>query len=225
MLEPRLRARPALRTPRRSRKMDRMSSDSTRPSLLARVQDAQDHDAWREFDATYRDLVLGYCRSRGLQPADAEDVRQLVMMSLSRVLKDWQYRRDRGRFRAYLGCVVRNAVARHLGHTSKGDVRLETEIRAVLAAPDAPPLDERWEREWVKHHYRRAMATVRETFSERSVRIFERLLEGAPAPRVAAEFETTDQAVHQIKQRIKTRMSALIAEQVAEEEGHGRPDE
>lgn len=205
--------------------MGAMSPDPTRPSLLARVQDSADHDAWREFDATYCDLVLGYCRSRGLQPADAEDVRQLVMMSLSRVLSGWEYRRERGRFRAYLGCVVRNAVARYFGRQPRGDVQLETAIRAVLADPAEPEVDVLWEREWVRHHYRRAMMTIRETFSERSVRVFERLLEGAPVPRVAVEFESTEQAVHQVKQRIKTRMSTLIAEQLREEEeGDATPE-
>ncbi len=195
-----------------------MSPDPTRPSLLLRVRDSADHDAWREFDATYRDLVLGYCRRRGLQPADAEDVLQVVLISLSRAMRRWEYRRERGRFRAYLGCVVRNAVNRHQARGRPADVQLETSVRAVLSDPTGPRADELWEREWVRHHYRRAMETIRETFSERSVRVFERLLEGARVARVAIEFETTETAIHQVKRRIKQRMGALIAEQVAAEE-------
>lgn len=204
--------------------MDPMSPDPTRPSLLARVQDSADQDAWREFDAVYRDLVLGYCRRRGLQPADAEDVRQIVMMSLARSMPRWEYRRERGRFRAYLGCVVRNAVARHLSRRPNDDVQLETCIRAVLSDPEDSATDGLFEDEWVRHHYRRALAAVRATFTEESVRAFERLLEGVPAARVAQEFDTTESAVHQVKRRIKMRLRERIAEQVeAEESGNVGP--
>ena len=60
-----------------------MHPDTTHPSLLARIQDLDDHAAWREFDARYRDLILRYCRRKGLQPSDAEYVRQIVMLNLA----------------------------------------------------------------------------------------------------------------------------------------------
>ncbi len=68
-----------------------MGLETTRPSLLRRLRDPQDHDAWREFDARYGELVLRYCLSRGLQHSDGEDVRQMVMLSLSRTLRSFEY--------------------------------------------------------------------------------------------------------------------------------------
>ena len=56
----------------------------TRASLLSRLKDGTDQNAWWEFDRAYRDLILSYACRQGLQPADAEDVRQLVMMNLAR---------------------------------------------------------------------------------------------------------------------------------------------
>src|SRR5688572_18449843 len=64
--------------------MERSAMDisDTRPSLLKRVRDPRDAEAWRQFEGRYGELVLAYCRARGLQPCDAEDVRQLVMAKL-----------------------------------------------------------------------------------------------------------------------------------------------
>lgn len=196
-----------------------MVEEPTRPSLLLRMRDGEDDGAWFEFESLYRDLILGYCRRRGLQAADAEDARQIVMISLSTAFRrGFLYRRERGKFRAYLARVTANAVARMLAHPSGRAVHLETEVRDVLVAEGDTPIDEAWEQEWVQHHYRLAMESVRRTFEERSVRIFERLLAGASTEEVAAEYELSTQAVHKVKQRIRKRMKELVGVQIAEEE-------
>ena len=63
-----------------------MSPHTTHPTLLSRVRDHEDHRSWREFDSRYRELILRFCRRRGLQQSDAEDVRQIVMLNLARAL-------------------------------------------------------------------------------------------------------------------------------------------
>jgi RNA polymerase sigma-70 factor (ECF subfamily) len=183
------------------------------------MRDGDDDAAWFEFESLYRGLILGYCRRRGLQPADAEDTRQIVMMSLSTAFqRGFTYRRELGKFRGYLGRVTANAVSRMLSRPSGWAVRLESEIRDIVTAEEEAPLDEAWEQEWVQHHYRLAMVSVRRTFEERSVRIFERLLAGASTDEVAADFELSTQAVHKVKQRIRNRLKELISAQIAEEE-------
>ena len=96
-----------------------VATDTTHPSLLARVRDPADAAAWHEFEARYRDLIRRYCRRRGLQTADAEDVGQLVMLALARALQHFTFDRSRGRFRDYLGRVVNNAIQRHLSRPTQ----------------------------------------------------------------------------------------------------------
>ena len=84
----------------------------TRPSLLVRVRDASDDEAWRRFVGVYGRLILAECRRRGLKWDDAEDVAQLVLTRVFRSLRSFDYRPDRGRFRDWLGTVVRNEVRR-----------------------------------------------------------------------------------------------------------------
>jgi DNA-directed RNA polymerase specialized sigma24 family protein len=87
-------------------------SQGTHPSLLSRVRDPGDHVAWREFESRYRDLLLRFCRRRGMQHADAEDVVQVVLTNMAKALPRFVYDRRRGRFRDYLYRCTRNVLSR-----------------------------------------------------------------------------------------------------------------
>lgn len=196
-----------------------MDSPSTHVSLLERLRDRGDDPAWRRFERRYGELIVRFCRSRGLQHADAEDIRQLVLARLMRALPDFRYDRERGRFRAFLGTIVRNEVARHRGRLNTGTTRVDMD---EVTAHDSPDDSARWEREWILDHLRTAMQVVRGTFDARSIEVFERLLGGAATDQVADEFSMTTQAVHKVKQRIRERLREIIAEQVRHEDGeHG----
>jgi RNA polymerase sigma-70 factor (ECF subfamily) len=79
----------------------------TRPSLLVRVRNASDADAWRTFVAVYAPVVYRYARRQGLQDADAGDLTQEVMSELSRAIRDFTYQPERGRFRSWLRTIAR----------------------------------------------------------------------------------------------------------------------
>jgi RNA polymerase sigma-70 factor (ECF subfamily) len=194
-----------------------MSYDTTEPSLLLRLRDPSDAAAWRQFEAKYQDLVTAYCRRRGIQPADCDDIRQRVWMLLASGLSRFEYDPKVGRFRNYLRRVVQCAIARHFARPDRSDVALDTTVLAVTEGRDTD-LDKEWDEEWVSHHYRLAMQTVRRTFEARSVAIFEQLLAGSSVAAVAALFQTTEQAVHKVKQRIRDRMAELIDLQVRAED-------
>ena len=65
-------------------------SPQTRVTLIARLKDAHDHEAWREFTAIYEPLVFGVARERGLQEADARDVCQQVLQAVAKDVERWQ---------------------------------------------------------------------------------------------------------------------------------------
>ncbi len=195
-----------------------MGHDTTQPSLLSRVRDPANQAAWREFDAKYRELIIRYCRARSIQAADAEDVRQIAMTNLAKSLRAFEYRPERGRFRGYLGQVVRSAISRHFSRPERRSVALDSGVLATVAGGSDGEVDELWEQEWMRHHYRLAMQHVRTTFEARSIDIFDRLLTGDPVKTVAVDYDLTEQAVHKIKQRIRNRLKELIAGQIEEED-------
>ncbi|MGB2985065.1 MAG: sigma-70 family RNA polymerase sigma factor [Phycisphaerae bacterium] len=200
-----------------------MDPDVTRISLLSRVRNAADQAAWVEFEARYRELILRYALARGLQHADAEDVRQIVMMSLSTALRGFRYSPERGRFRHYLGRVVRNAVARLKARPNQGAAVLDSYVGETLEADDGIDSDSVWEQEWVDHHYRLALHSLRETFDPRSIEVFEQLVSGGSVAETAADFGMSQQAVHKVKQRARDRMRELVAAQIRDEDEADEP--
>ena len=195
-----------------------MDADTTSPTLLSRVRDPADTAAWREFDSRYGELVLRYCRRRGLQHSDAEDVRQMVMLKVSRALRDFKYDPRRGRFRGFLWRIVRNENLRYVTRPNTAPKRVGT-YGSPAVEPVAPrDMDEVWEEEWTHHHLRMAMRRIRETFDPRSVSVFESLLSGEAVDAVARQTGMTRDAVHKVKQRVRDRLKDLIAEQISEED-------
>jgi DNA-directed RNA polymerase specialized sigma24 family protein len=122
----------------------------------------------------------------------------------------------RGRFRDYLFRAVRNEIARSRRRAA-----------GVPGAGAAVPLEEGdgaeatdardFEDEWMAHHLRTALDFLRKTQPPQSVAVFERLLAGDTAARVAAAFGMTEDAVQKVKQRMRDRTRERVQQQVDEE--------
>jgi RNA polymerase sigma-70 factor (ECF subfamily) len=195
-----------------------MLRESTHASLLLRVRDATDQKAWREFDARYRDLIVLYCHRLGLQRWDAEDVRQTVMLNLSRALRSFDYDPTKGTFRSYLGRSVRNAI-RQL--RAREGVATEVLAEESLPAEKATDAEEVWEAEWRRHHLRLALESIRDEFHPQSMMVFERLLQGRSVAETAQDLSLSVAAVHKVKQRIQRRLQEQVEQQVQDEQFTG----
>jgi RNA polymerase sigma factor (sigma-70 family) len=190
-----------------------MSHETTHPSLLARLRCASDTLAWRDFDRRYGALIMRYCARRGLQQSDAEDVRQVVMMSLTQTMPAFRYDPSLGRFRDYLGRTVTHAIIRHRQRQGR-ELSLDHQVSGQLPAAE----EDAWRREWMLHHYRQALRVVREDVDARSIEVFECLLCGETVDETAGRFSMTTAAVYKIKQRIRDRLRRQILRQLCEED-------
>jgi RNA polymerase sigma-70 factor (ECF subfamily) len=192
------------------------SGRTTRATLLGRIRDGVDTAAWRELDGVYREMLLRFCRSRGLQHADAEDVIQLVFVKLTVGLQRFEYDRTRGRFRDYLFRCVRSALSDWAACQSRAGSAVS------LLEADRPDgradIGRALEQEWVDHHYRHAVDEVLRTAESRSANILRATLAGRSVRDIARELGMADMAVYKVQQRMRDRLRARIAAQVAAEE-------
>lgn len=81
----------------------------TRETLLARLEDQSDRDAWDQFSALYAPVIYRLARGRGMQDADAQDLTQHVLITVARAIPRCQSNSDGTRFRRWLRRVTKNA--------------------------------------------------------------------------------------------------------------------
>jgi RNA polymerase sigma-70 factor (ECF subfamily) len=81
----------------------------TRASLLVRIRDPRDHQAWGEFEGRYRPLIRGWCRR--WFPREPDDMVQEVFARLTKCIKNFEYKPELGRFRGWLKTVTNNLMA------------------------------------------------------------------------------------------------------------------
>lgn len=195
-----------------------MNPSQTRPSLLIRVRDPADVDAWDQFASQYGELIVRYAQARGLQYCDAEDVRQVLLTKLATTLRSFEYQPGRGRFRDYLGAAVRNAV--NSWRRCPGRPTAVVGLSDVAEPPDptSSEPDPLWEQEWMAHHYRRALESLRQSCEPQSIAVFTRLLAGASVEEAAQAESMTVDAVRKVRQRVRARMAELVEQQIHEED-------
>ncbi len=87
-----------------------MAAPETRQSLLLRLHDPRDREAWDQFVDLYQHVVYQMAVRRGMQPADADDLTQQVLMSVSGAITRFEPDNAAARFRTWLQKIARNAI-------------------------------------------------------------------------------------------------------------------
>ena len=144
-------------------------SPETRPSLLVRLIDRADQEAWHEFARIYGPVVYRLALRKGLQHADAEDLAQQVLTAVSKAIDRWQIDPTRAKFSTWLNRIahnlVINALTRAAPDRAAGDTGM-TEHLHQHAAPGGPDSDLiriefrrevfRWAADQIRHEFRTA---------------------------------------------------------------------
>jgi RNA polymerase sigma factor (sigma-70 family) len=197
----------------------------THASLIARLADqARSGDtpemsnagAWSDFIERYGDLIRGYCRKRGIDSANIEDILQDVMVNLIKAMPGFQYDPSKGRFRSYLLTITQHAMSKKVrqDHRAGALVLDERSSESNFGTHQ----DEQWESEWRSYHIRRALATMEAEFSARDREAFMRYAVGSDSAQVVcSDLGLSLDALYQIKSRMLRRLSALVQSQVDEE--------
>jgi len=191
-----------------------ITNPPTHGTLLVRIRDGRDSEAWLEFTALYSPLIHGFARKYGLQEADAADLTQEVLQLVAAAFKGHQYDATRGSFRGWLYSVVRNQVRKMLGrrrahHHGAGGTEAQMRLEQQLS----PERDEsaEWNADYEQRMFVHAASQVRGDFKEVTWRAFwATAVEGRPAKEVAAELALTVAAVYLAKGRVTARLKEQI---------------
>ncbi len=121
--------------------MPDISELNTSKSLLLRLKDLQDQEAWNNFVDRYGPEIYRWCKEFNIQESDALDLTQEVLAKLVATMRSFEYDVNLGTFRGWLKTVTKNAV-RDLGKkwerriTGSGETAINNYL-LMLAAPEA----------------------------------------------------------------------------------------
>lgn len=188
-------------------------SPLTRASLLVQIRDGSNQTAWGEFVRLYGPVVYGFARKRGLQDADAADLMQDVMRSVSAAIGRLDYDRNQGTFRGWLFTITRNKVfnflsARRIRPRGSGDT---TTNRLLDTQPDGSDGSDTWELEYQRRLASLAMDRVKHEFQENTWRAFWlTAVEGVAAADVARQVGMSAGAIYVAKSRVLARLKEEV---------------
>jgi RNA polymerase sigma-70 factor (ECF subfamily) len=190
----------------------------TRPSLLIRLRDTADTEAWIEFVRLYTPLVFSYCARHGLQEADAADVSQEVMRVAAKAMPGFQYDPNRGRFHAWLLQTTRHRLHKFFTRAQREPrAASETAIERHFDQESGPDEQARWEDEYRQRLFDWAAEKARPEFHSATWEAFWlTAVDSVSVKEVAAKLGISVGAIYIARSRVIARLRELI-EMVADE--------
>jgi RNA polymerase sigma-70 factor (ECF subfamily) len=174
---------------------------STSPTLLDRLRQPSQPEAWARFVQLYTPLLLGWAKRQGFTDADAEDLVQDVLLKL---IDNFPAYKSGGSFRGWLFRVCQNQCR---------DFRRRRATRALpggeglSGVEDESPVWEMEDHEYRRHLVSRAEDLIRGDFGDSVWAAYTEVARnGRPAADVAAQLGLTVNAVYLAKNRVLARL-------------------
>lgn len=92
----------------------------TRASLLLRLREGRDEQAWREFVEIYEPLIYRLIRRSGLQQVDAQELTQDALVAVAGAIERGAGDFQQGSFRGWLSRIARNMMINYLTRVRPG---------------------------------------------------------------------------------------------------------
>jgi len=190
-----------------------MNTDSlpTRESLLSRLRNLDDQVSWQDFFDTYWNLIYSVARKAGLNDAEAQDVVQETVLTVSRKLPDFKYDPAIGSFKAWLLTITRWRIEdqrrkkayRKDGKYMPREEALDTAVLESVPAPDFLNWEQLWDEQWRQNIMDRAVERVKRMVTAKEYQMFFlHGLKGIPASEVAQRLAANPNDVYAAKYKV-----------------------
>lgn len=196
-------------------------SVATRPSLVRRLADPDDHRSWEEFHARYSRLIRNVARSAGLSDAEASEALQETLISVARKMPGFTY--EPGAIPSRAGSSTSPATALPInsgvaGPAGSAEHLPDRDHQAPANDPAVPPeLEALWDAEWKQALSDAALERVRERVRPEHYEIFHLAVIRQQPPRVVARaLGVSLPRVYLAKHRVSRVLAEVVREVRAE---------
>ena len=186
---------------------------STHKTLLMKIQDG-DEVSWKEFYDRYSSAILTISGRFGLNPTEADEVRQNVMLKIFQNKLIFSYNGERARFRTYFNRIVRSCI---VDYFRKKKARGPETALENLPEPPATDNDlnseEIFEEEWRKQCLIDALDILKEHVEPRTFLAFHMTaFQQKKVREVAGFLQMNASQVYLAKSRCIAKLKDIISE-------------
>ncbi|MCH2205488.1 MAG: sigma-70 family RNA polymerase sigma factor [Lentisphaerales bacterium] len=182
-------------------------NDNTRETLLIKLKNQYNENAWEEFAEIYRGFIWSILIKMNVSPSDIDDLVQDILLKAWKNLPKFDYQRSRGKFRNWLGLVVSNTARtyfRNKNTTSRILGSLDTEDQM------SPEIEKLTTDEWQKFISNKAWESVSKTLTDPVRECFELISQGMNLKEVGEKTGFNYNTVCVYKKRIINKISREI---------------
>lgn len=195
---------------------DRARDTVTRASLLIKIRDSGDSNAWQEFDRIYRPMLRRFALARGLGNADADDVTQQCMAAVHKHITSFQYDPTKGRFKSWLRTLANNRI-RNLHRARRPQGAISEDFEQEQEREKAP--DEVFEQLWMSAHLKYCLQQIRSEVGSVGFRAYKLyVIDEWPVTKVCKELDLTPGQLYKIKWRVTRRIREIMTEHLGSDE-------
>lgn len=183
---------------------DRFNSTyRTRHSLIERIKCSDNDYLWQEFVENYRPFIYYILHKMGVASSEQDDIFQEVLLKLFKSLKTYS---KKGKFRSWLGTVIRSAAINHLQMNKKEiNEELLLSLQEIYQYKNSE-LEEIILKEWQEFVFHKAMEKLNKIFERNIINCFRMTLEDVPIEQIERRLGIKRESIYVLRSRLKKRL-------------------
>ena len=181
--------------------------DDTRYTLIEKVREQGDQDAWELFTQTYQGYISAVLLKVGILAKDVGDIRQDILLKLWQELPKLDFQPNKGKFRTWLYTVVKNKAYTFMSKRGAEKKRVELYFsQNENGVEGREALNHLMDHEWKSYVTNLAFSRIEGAFQEQSIEIFRKSMKGASVHDLSEQYGLKNNTIHRIKSRVKERL-------------------
>ena len=192
---------------------------ATRLSLIARLVDLENEDAWNEFVLIYQPVIQRFLTKYGLQYADAAEVTQEVLSGVVKSIDSWDGSNQTSSFRGWLYRITRNKAVNLIREkTREAAINLNSNLNlGQIAQANIENAESEFLGEFERQTFLWAAETIKPSIKPVNWQAFWRsTIDGQSIEQVAKDLNIDSSAVYVARCRIMKRLTELVQKKLNE---------
>ncbi len=186
-----------------------MDEKMTRETLIIRLKKQYDEHAWNEFSSIYSGFIHAILFKMNVNSGDKDDLAQEILLKSWKNIPKFDYNRERGKFRNWLGRIVSNTVKNYYRSTASRR-KAHSGSQETYEHFSEPDIEKIAQEEWRTFISNMAWENVKETLPDISRECFELLSQGMSPTEVSEKLDIKYNNVCVYKKRVINKISHEI---------------